>query len=37
MTLILTFAGLMTAFAITLALGAPRPRAARVRSDGRAD
>lgn len=33
MTLILTFAGLMTAFAITLALGAPRPRAQPVAKD----
>lgn len=32
MSLILTFAGLMTAFAITLAIGAPKPRAAKVPS-----
>lgn len=30
MTLILTFAGLLTAFAITLALGAPKARPAPV-------
>ncbi|CAM3149137.1 hypothetical protein PANO111632_05260 [Paracoccus nototheniae] len=33
MTLILTFAGLMTAFAITLALGAPRPRPVPTKKD----
>ena len=31
MTLILTFAGLLTAFAITLALGAPKSRPVAVR------
>jgi len=30
MTLILTFVGLLTAFGITLALGAPRPKAVPV-------
>ncbi len=31
MTLILTFAGLLTAFAITLALGAPKQRPVPIR------
>ena len=31
MTLILTFAGLLTAFAITLALCAPKPRPVAIR------
>ena len=33
MTLILTFIGLMSAFAITLTLGAPRPSAQPVAKD----
>lgn len=37
MTLILTFAGLLTAFAITLTLGAPRSRAKAVARASRRD
>lgn len=33
MTTILTFAGLLTAFGITLQLGAPRPRPVKVPKD----